>query len=68
MIGKPKYKAGDIVTFTLRGSEFTGVVYIVDAFGTWEDSSDVSYDIMVENDSKYGSCLYKHINESLIIG
>ena len=72
MKGFPKYKVGDIVVFWLGDTRYTGTVYIVDKFGTYDDNSDVSYDIMVEDD-KYitpanamGECLFKHINERLI--
>lgn len=68
MIGKPKYKIGDKVSFKLEDTIYTGYIHIVDAYGTFENSSDVSYDIIVEN---YGNnktkCLFKHINEYLII-
>ena len=68
MIGKPKYKIGDKVSFKLEDTIYTGYVHIVDAYGTFDNSSDVSYDIMVENfDSKKEKCLFKHINEYLII-
>lgn len=73
MIGKPKYKYGDKVKFSLNEEILEGTVYIIDKYGTWEDSSDVSYDILVET-NKYitkenpkGECLYKHIKETLII-
>lgn len=78
MLGKPIYKLGDIVTFVLSDFEYTeesgyvlqitpetekytGKIRIIDAYGTFEDPSDVSYDILVDN------CLYKHINEQMII-
>ena len=61
MIGKPKYKVGDFVSFVLEDKVINGSVYIVDKFGTFEDDSDVGYDIMTED------CLYKHINERLIL-
>lgn len=38
------------------------VIYIIDKYGTFEDNSDVSYDILVKEEN----CLYKHINERLI--
>lgn len=59
MIGYPKYKRGDIVSFIIDGRKITGYIEIVDAFGTFGDSSDVSYDIMVESENT----LYKHIKE-----
>lgn len=77
MIGKPKYNCKDMVKFKLEDKEYIGEVWIVDKYGTWEDPSDVSYDILVENAFKEGdkhykpgkdnSCLFKHITENLII-
>lgn len=68
MIGKPRYKIGDKVSFKLEDTIYTGYVHIVDAYGTFENSSDVSYDIMIENwGPKKEKCLFKHINEYLII-
>ena len=63
MIGKPKFKYNDNVKFTYINSEVKyGVIYIIDKYGTFEDDSDVSYDIFVEKDN----CLYKHINEKYV--
>lgn len=59
MIGYPKYKKGDTVSFIFDGRKITGCIEIVDAFGTFGDDSDVSYDIMVESENT----LYKHIKE-----
>lgn len=61
MIGKPKHKVGDTVSFSFQGETKHGTVFIVDKYGTFFDKSDVSYDIMVEG------TLYKHINEKLLI-
>ncbi len=67
MKGKPKYKIGDKVQFTLEEGTFYGEVYIVDAYGTWDNPNDVSYDIMVNNwGPKKEECLFKHITESLV--
>lgn len=67
MRGKPKYKIGDKVQFTLEDGTFYGEVYIVDAYGTWDDPHDASYDIMVDNwGPKKEQCLFKHITESLV--
>ena len=60
MLGKPKFKESEKVTFILNGSTKVGTVYIIDKFGTFFDDTDVSYDIMVEEDN----CLYKHIREN----
>ena len=67
-LGKPKYNYGDIVKFTIGEEEYTGKVYIIDAWGTFFDDSDVSYDIMVgdeENDPEH-ACLFKHIRENFV--
>ena len=72
MIGKPKYKVGDIVKFEvhwqLPGEETrdeikTGVIGIVDKWGTFEQNTEVSYDIMVKEEN----CFYKHFTENCII-
>lgn len=75
MKGKPKYKYGDEVKFKFGNElEFTGVIAIIDKWGTWDDPSDVSYDILVEevHDQNHPElegkpCLYKHITESRVI-
>ena len=71
MLGKPKYNYGDTVKFkvTYHDKEYdlTGKIEIIDAFGTWEDNSDVSYDIMVDRNNnpihRRVACLFKHIRE-----
>lgn len=60
MIGHPRYKYGDVVKFKINDKEFTGFIYVIDYYGTFEDHSEVSYDIMTQN------CLYKHIRENFI--
>lgn len=68
MLGKPKYNIGDKVSFKLEDKIYEGSVYIIDPYGTFDDDSDVSYDIMVNNwGPKKEECLFKHINERLII-
>lgn len=62
MIGNPKYSFDDEVKFKLGDEVMTGKIFIVDRFGTFEDSSDVSYDILV-----LGKLLYKHVREDMII-
>ena len=64
MLGKPKFKRGDKVTFTLEDKEYQGEVYIVDALGTFFDKSDVSYDIMAVYEGQ--DILFKHINEKYV--
>ena len=63
MKGHPKYQYGNLVKFKLNGEIKEGTVYIIDKYGTFEDDSDVSYDILVGNEN----CLYKHINEKYIL-
>lgn len=81
ILGQPKYWYGDEVTFQLNKQvkqpnnsikiekqTFTGKVWIVDKWGTFFQKDEPSYDIMVgDPDKDKDACLYKHINESLII-
>ena len=60
---KPDYDLDDTVTFKAGDDAKTGKVYIVDAKGTWGQSEEPSYDVMVESENT----LYKHIRESLIV-
>ena len=62
MLGKPKFSFGDKVKFTINNEEKIGSIYIIDNYGTFEDDSDVSYDILNEDET----CLYKHINEKYV--
>lgn len=62
MLGIPKFNYGEKVKFTIDDVEKIGIIYIIDRYGTFEDDSDVSYDIMVEDDN----CLYKHIREDKV--
>lgn len=67
MIGKPKFKIGDKVKFEIEYKNYIGNIYIVDEYGTFEDNSDVSYDIMVDDwGPKREQCLFKHITEKLV--
>lgn len=76
MKGHPKFNCKDIVKFKLEDKEYIGEVWIVDKYGTWDDSSDVSYDILVKDAFKEGDehyhpngnndCLFKHITERLV--
>lgn len=65
MKGHPKFQYGNLVKFELNGEVKEGIVYIIDEYGTFEDDSDVSYDILVKNEKE--NCLYKHINEKYIL-
>lgn len=63
MVGKPKYKYGDKVSFKLNDKKIVGIVYIIDSYGTFFDDSDVSYDILATEKNGIDQCLYKHIRE-----
>lgn len=62
MIGSPKFELGDIVHFTIKSEDKLGEICIVDRYGTFEDSSDVCYDIYVKEDNT----IYKHVNEKYL--
>ena len=63
MLGSPKFKVGEVVKFIAGARVKEGKIEIVDAWGTFYNKSDVSYDIMVEKDNM----LYKHITEKDVI-
>ena len=56
------YKVGDEVVFTLNEIQKEGVVFIVDANGTFERPVITSYDILVENENM----LYKHVPNDMV--
>jgi len=60
MVGKPKFKHGDVVEFIIAGNKKQGVIAIIDRFGIFMDDSEVYYDIFVEEENM----LYKHIKEA----
>ena len=67
MLGKPKFEYGQKVRFTITDQngnsiEKIGTIEIIDRYGTFFDTSDVSYDILVEDEN----CLYKHITERIV--
>ena len=64
MLGNPKYTYGDVVKFTANDKKIReGIIAIIDTWGTFEDNSDVSYDIM----NKEERILYKHFREDYIV-
>lgn len=70
-IGNPRFKIGDIVSFRFipcgetKPFRVIGTVYIVDAYGTFEQNDEPSYDIMIQcNDNENRRCLVKHVPES----
>lgn len=62
MLGKPKYNHDEEVKFKLENKEYIGKVYIIDEYGTFEQSEEPSYDVKVESNNT----LYKHIRESML--
>lgn len=72
MLGNPKFKVNDKVKFKMIVDGFEevmeGYVYIVDAYGTFFQTEQPSYDIMVERFlGKKENALLKHIPEDCII-
>ena len=63
MLGHPKFNYSDIVEFQIDGEILVGVIEIIDAYGTFFQNEEVSYDIYV----KKNKTLYKHIIESKVI-
>lgn len=59
MRGKPKFKEGDKVDFSFKGETKNGEIWVVDKWGTFDDPTDVSYDIYVGSENM----LYKHFGE-----
>lgn len=70
MLGKPKYKIGDLVSFSIvfkgKKLDLIGTIEIIDAHGTFGYSDDVSYDIMVEDFPGMGKTLCKHNPETTL--
>lgn len=60
---KVKFKRNDMVVFKIGDDEKCGMIQIVDAYGTFEQEDEPSYDICVEEEN----CIYKHIRETAII-
>lgn len=61
--GRPRYRLGEIIKVKWGDDEKVGKVTVVDAFGTFEQSEEPSYDVYVEEEN----CLYKHIVESDVV-
>ena len=65
MRGFPKFNIGDKVhfEFNINNEKYSedGEIVVVDKYGTWDDDSDVSYDIKLEDGS-----WWKHINEKFV--
>jgi hypothetical protein len=66
MLGKPKYKRNDRVRFEVYDTVYEGSIYIIDAYGTFEYTDDVSYDIIVDVGPSGEKTLFKHIPEMYV--
>ena len=70
-LGKPKYKAGEEVCLVWgkdKNQEAKGRICIIDAYGTWEQQKEVSYDILgSKSEEPNKRILFKHIKESEIV-
>lgn len=70
-LGKPKYKIGEEVCFVCGkegNQEAKGRICIIDAYGTWEQQEEVSYDILgSRSEEPDRRVLFKHIRESKIV-
>ncbi len=66
MLGEPKFKQEDLVTFEFeiegKMEKINGAIYVVDAYGTSEQKEEPSYDI--EAFFRGEMLLFKHIRES----
>lgn len=60
-LGKPRFHYKDRVKFMFNGEWKEGVIEIIDAYGTFGQSEEPSYDIFSDG------CLYKHYEESSLI-
>lgn len=60
MLGKPKYKYGEQIHFKFNEMVKMGKIFVVDSYGTFFQTEEPSYDIMVEEER----CVYKHVPES----
>ena len=64
VLGKPRYVYGDAVKIQWQDTVKIGKIFVVDAYGTFGQKEEPSYDVFVEEDN----CIYKHIRESEILG
>ena len=63
MLGQPKYQYGEKVQFQFDQKTVVGEVYIIDAYGTFFQNEEPSYDVMVPS-IENRKCLHKHLRES----
>lgn len=65
MRGKPKYKQNDRVVIQVKEELRTGRVVVVDACGSYFNTKEPSYDILIRM-PEGGEVTYKHIPESSV--
>lgn len=65
-VGRPKYRRGECVMFSNGLDDIYGRIAVVDAYGTYGQSREVSYDIERIDGTQYEKTLYKHIPESVV--
>lgn len=66
-LGKPKYKVGEEVCFVYgkdRDQEAKGRICIIDAYGTWEQQEEVSYDILGSRSEEPDRRVFLNISEN----
>lgn len=51
IIGRSKFKRNDMVVFKIGDDKKCGMIQIVDAYGTFEQEDEPSYDICVEEEN-----------------
>ena len=68
MLGEPRFKQQDRVTFDFQMDDglrkIDGVIYVVDAYGTCDQTEEPSYDIEAFYEGEV--MLFKHIRESQV--
>ena len=57
------YGYNDKVSVIIDEKQYTGIIEIIDSFGTYFDNSEPHYDIFIEKDN----LLIKHVPQSIII-
>ena len=57
------YGYNDKVSVIIDEKQYTGIIEIIDRFGTYFDNSEPHYDIFIEKDN----LLIKHVPQSIII-
>lgn len=68
MIGHPKYNRNDVVLFQIKNNIYSGQICVVDAYGVFEDNTEVHYDIwLYDAEICHDIVLQKHVPEYDIV-